>query len=824
MRWLTNVLAWSVFALILFVFSPAALADKRVALVVGIGAYQHAPSLSNPTRDAKAIAEMFQKAGFDAVQARYDVGNLDFKRALREFLDEAKTADIAVVFFAGHGIQIGDQNYMIPVDAKLAREYDAKDEAISLERIVEAIEPAVRLRLVILDACRDNPFIARMQRRVATRAVAPGGLARVEPTFTDTLIAYAAKAGSTADDGNGDHSPFTAALLKHITEPGLDVRLAFGRIRDEVRKTTNDEQEPFVYGSLGGSNISLVPPPPVPKLDAFVQVKGDYELVERINSRKAWEVFINHHKEGMYVDLARERLRMLDSTTGPGEQRVASLPPATSPAGPTREQDEAWNRVKDSQDLAVVRRFIERNKSSPHVLAAQSLLENLEKAAREKEAAAETKRLTEEARKQAEAKRLAEERAAAEAKRAEEARKQAEAKRLAEERAAAEAKRLAEEARKQAEARKLTEEQAAAEARKLIEETRKNLEAKKLAEERAAAEAKRLAEEARKQAEAKKLAEDSAATAAERARRAEEAKKQAEAKKLAEERAAEVERVRKAEEARKQAEAKRIADEKAAAEAKRIAEENAAAEAKRIAAEAERVKKAEEKAAAEAQRLVAEKAAAEAKRVAEKAAADAERAKKAEEAQRLAEAKMRAEEQAAAKMKTVRLAQLELRRIGCFSGRDDGLLNQATKEAIDLYHSKLGKRSVKLDITDDFVEELKKREQRVCPLVCKDDQVAQGDQCIAKAAPREGREDQARAEAACEGGAEAGLKEPPRRRSAAPPAGGGTRQPRRWWRHHDRRRVLIADASLQPYGRLVWDVTLEPNRTGAHISRTRPRR
>src|SRR6185503_6151646 len=128
-------------------------------------------------------------------------------------------------------------------------------------------------------------------------------------------------------------------------------------------------------------------PPPVPKLDAFVQVKGDYELVERINSRKAWEVFINHHKEGMYVDLARERLRMLDSTSGSAEQRVASLPPATSPPGPTREQDDAWNRAKDSQDLAVVRRFIERNKSSPHMLAAQSLLESLEKAVREREAA-----------------------------------------------------------------------------------------------------------------------------------------------------------------------------------------------------------------------------------------------------------------------------------------------------------------------------------------------------------------------------------------------------------------------------------------------------
>jgi len=178
--------------------------------------------------------------------------------------------------------------------------------------------------------------------------------------------------------------------------------------------------------------------------------------------------------------------------------------------------------------------------------------------------------------------------------------------------------------------------------------------------------------------------------------------------------------VRKAEEAKKQAEAKRLAEEKAAAEAKRLAAEKAAADA-------ERVRKAEEaKKQAEAKRLAEEKAAAEAKKLAAEKA-EAERLRK-------AEAKSLADEKAAAEAKTVRLAQLELRRVGCFSGRDDGLLNQATKDAIELYHSKLGKRSIKLDITDEFIAELK-RQPRVCPLVCREDQVAQGDQCIAKATP-----------------------------------------------------------------------------------------
>ncbi len=591
MRRLIDVMALGAFALALLIVSPTASAEKRVALVVGNGAYQHAAPLPNPTRDAKAITQMFQTAGFDTVLLRNDVGNLDFKRALRDFFAVAKGADIAVVFFAGHGIQIADQNYLIPVDARLAQDYDATDEAISLERIIEAIEPAARLRLVVLDACRDNPFLVKMQRRGATRQIVSRGLSKVEPMLNNTLIAYAAKAGSTAEDGAGEHSPFTTALIKHIAEPGLDIRLALGRVRDEVLRNTRNDQEPFVYGSLGGGSVSLVPPVAVAKPAAPAEVRADYELVERINTRKAWELFINQHKSGMYVDLARERLRMLE------REEVAA------PLARMQGENSAWDRIKDSEDPAAIRRFIERNKSSPHAIAAQSLLDSLERVAREKE----EKAAAEEAKKQAEAKKLTEEKAAAEAKK------------LAEEKAAAEAERLrkAEEVGKQAEAERLAEEKAAAEA-------------KRLAEEKAAVEAERLrkAEEVRKQVEAKRLAEEKAA---------------AEAKRLAEEKAAvEAERLRKAEEVRKQAEAKRLAEEKAAAEAKRLAEEKAAAEAERL-RKAEEVRK-----QAEAKRLAEEKAAAEAKRLAEeKAATEAERLQKAEEEGKQAEAKRFAEENSA---------------------------------------------------------------------------------------------------------------------------------------------------------------------------------
>jgi uncharacterized caspase-like protein len=258
-----------------------AVAEARVALVIGNSAYENEARLPNPTRDATAIAELFKKAGFEVVQARNDLGNLEFKRALRDFFDVAYEADIALVYYAGHAIQVGDDNYMIPVDAKLLHEYDAEDEAISLERIVKAVSPAKRLRVVILDACRDNPFAAKMQRRVATRQIASRGLARVEPTYGDTLIAYAAKAGSTAEDGDGEHSPFTTALLKHLAEPGLDIRLAFGRVRDDVLKNTRNTQEPFVYGTLGGRDITLVPAPAAPPQAPAGDLNSEYEQLRK---------------------------------------------------------------------------------------------------------------------------------------------------------------------------------------------------------------------------------------------------------------------------------------------------------------------------------------------------------------------------------------------------------------------------------------------------------------------------------------------------------------------------------------------------------------
>ena len=188
------------------------------------------------------------------------------RRALRDFADQARDSDIAVVYYAGHGIEIDGTNYLIPTDARLERDTDIYDEAFSLDRVLLAIEPARQLRLVIVDACRNNPFADTMKRTVSSRTVSRG-LARIEPTTTNTLVAFAAKAGLTALDGNSKNSPYAAALVKHIATPGLDLRRAFGFVRDDVLQATGNRQEPYLYGSLGGADVALVPAKPV-ALDA----------------------------------------------------------------------------------------------------------------------------------------------------------------------------------------------------------------------------------------------------------------------------------------------------------------------------------------------------------------------------------------------------------------------------------------------------------------------------------------------------------------------------------------------------------------------------
>jgi hypothetical protein len=347
---------WGLFAAAAMLLANAsdAHAEKRVALVIGNSSYVNVRALANPERDANAVAALFRSAKFDVVEAHNNVTGNGMRRAIRSFSDLARDADVAVVYYAGHGIEVDGANYLLPVDAVLERDLDVDDEAVSLDRIVRTLEPVKQLRLVILDACRDNPFVPKMKRLSATRSIGRG-LAKVEPTMSNTLIAFSAKAGSTAADGDGEHSPFTIALLKHLPTPGLDLRLAFGRIRDEVMKETRNRQEPFVYGSLGGTTVSLVPaaatvaavapPAPIttpapsvprpalaPAPDPTPLALADYELASRVGTVEAWEAFIRAHPTGFHADLARaQRDKAMAARTAVAVVQPPALPEVRKP-------------------------------------------------------------------------------------------------------------------------------------------------------------------------------------------------------------------------------------------------------------------------------------------------------------------------------------------------------------------------------------------------------------------------------------------------------------------------------------------------------------
>src|SRR5262249_48821514 len=243
-------------AMLMAVAAPAE--ARRVALVIGNADYKIAP-LQNPVGDATAVAEAFEKKlGFDKVILKTNLDLNGFRAALDGLSREANGADVAVIYFAGHGMEVGGKNFLIPVDATLARAGALDLEAIPLETVLVQLEGVRELKLVILDACRNNPFVLRGGKRALGR-----GLARIEPEDS-TLVVYAAKDGTTADDGVGrPHSPFTDALLKHIATPDTEVRIMFSRVGADVAAATGRQQLPYLYGTLGKEHY-LLPKPQVP--------------------------------------------------------------------------------------------------------------------------------------------------------------------------------------------------------------------------------------------------------------------------------------------------------------------------------------------------------------------------------------------------------------------------------------------------------------------------------------------------------------------------------------------------------------------------------
>jgi uncharacterized caspase-like protein len=223
--------------------------ERRVALVVGVSAYQHANRLPNTLNDAHDIAIALSHLGFD-VETISDPDRNRLESAVRRLGDRARGADAALFYYAGHALEYGGRNWLVPVQADLHTERDLRFETLDVDAVIEQLEGQSRISLVILDSCRDNPFrhalMGNLRELVVNRGLAP------QSGAAGTLLVYATAPGQVAEDGNGPHSPFTAALLHHIEDPGVEIRRLITIVRAEVRKATGGKQVPWDSSSLEG--------------------------------------------------------------------------------------------------------------------------------------------------------------------------------------------------------------------------------------------------------------------------------------------------------------------------------------------------------------------------------------------------------------------------------------------------------------------------------------------------------------------------------------------------------------------------------------------
>lgn len=339
--------------------APAS-AETKVALIIGNSSYQNVSELPNPVHDASDVAAAFRRLGF-SVRLVTDTSYDGMRRALLEFSQNARGADMAAVFFAGHGMEVGGENWLIPVDAELKSDLDTEQEAISLRSVMLTVSAATRLGLVVLDACRNNPFLAKMKRSIKVRAVSRG-LSPVEPT-SNVLVAYAAKDGTTAADGEARNSPFTAALLKYVETPGLEVSFIFRNVRDDVIAATNNEQQPFIYGSLSRDLIYLKSPPV-----ASVPPSSDelaWSLIQETIDQAALKRFIARYPDSQRRKDAEARITALEAA-----HEAKPIPPG--------EDEVTWALLRETTDQAALRRFIAQYSKSPLRKAAEARLTSLE--------------------------------------------------------------------------------------------------------------------------------------------------------------------------------------------------------------------------------------------------------------------------------------------------------------------------------------------------------------------------------------------------------------------------------------------------------------
>ena len=324
-------------------------AEKRVALIVGNSNYQHTTFLPNPRNDAQDLANALKRMQFE-VSSGLDLDKRGMERKIREFTAELGQADIALFFYAGHAVQVGEQNYLMPVDARLASEVDIDFETISLRLVLQHMERdrETKTSLVFLDACRDNPLARNLSRGMGTRSASVGqGLAAVKGGI-GTLIGFSTQPGNVARDGSGRNSPYAEALLKQMEGTVGDINSVLINVRNQVLQTTNGQQVPWEHSSLTRqfhfrsatpAPSSAGQPAPVIPGPAANEEAMAWATTKDTTSIPVLEAFLKRYSSGIYADMARARVQELRQMQGAREKSAIARPPAPPaaavPPGPT---------------------------------------------------------------------------------------------------------------------------------------------------------------------------------------------------------------------------------------------------------------------------------------------------------------------------------------------------------------------------------------------------------------------------------------------------------------------------------------------------------
>ena len=300
--------AWLLLLALALLGAAPAHAAKRVALVVGNAAYAHAQPLLNAKNDAADIAAALRDIGFEVIE-RQDLDARGMREGAREFARKIKGADLALFYYAGHAIQLEGGNYLVPTDARIEDQADVPLSTVDLAHIVGAMESEKRANVIFIDACRDNPFLRAVFP--ATRSTGSHGLAPVS-TGVGTLIAFATSPGRVAQDGKGRNSPFTAAILKHIRTPGLEVRSMLSRVRADVMAATGNKQIPWDNSSLVG-DVHLAPGAGAPRLMSEADI-ALWKSIAGIDTETAYLEYLEKFGDrGEFSTLARQRLAAIRS-------------------------------------------------------------------------------------------------------------------------------------------------------------------------------------------------------------------------------------------------------------------------------------------------------------------------------------------------------------------------------------------------------------------------------------------------------------------------------------------------------------------------------